>query len=131
MFFAWRSAKSSDRSAKAAERSADVDHALLQLETQDRAQADLEQRLSIWRTAQVDEGTWAIQLEAPVAYRCEVDVHGSNVRASRWGGASGPMFRGDHLIIETTLVVWDRRVTIIWAESSGPDSELLRKPLIL
>jgi hypothetical protein len=131
LFFAVRSARSADRSARAAERSADADHGLLELETRGRAQADLDRRLDIWHVDHVDEGTWFIRLDAPAAYRWEVDAHGSYVRVSRRGGASGPMFRGDTLTIETTLAVWSRRITIIWAESDEPGSELLRKPMVL
>lgn len=124
------SAAASVRSAEAAEKSADAEHALLELERQDRAQADLERRSNIWRVAQVDEQAWSIRLDAPVAYRVDVDTHGSHVRVSR-GGASGPMFRNDHLILETTLVVWNRRVTVVWAESDDENAEFLRKPLVL
>lgn len=131
VYFARKSVKSSDRSAKAAERSADAAHALLQMEIQDRAQTDLGRRLNIWRADQVDERAWSIRLDAAVAYRVEVDTHGSHVRVSRPSDPSGPMFRNDHLLLETTLAVWDRRVTVMWSESEEPGSRVLRKPMVL
>lgn len=136
-----QSAKSSEtsagaavRSADAAEKSADAEHALLELERQDRAEAELSQRLHIWEIKRRDPHMWTLRLNAAVAYGVCLDARGAPVTWRRYEGDGNTFFKGDHLLVMFNAVAvddWNRKVIVRWHESEAPGSEALEKELVL
>jgi len=129
---AWEtSAGAAVRSADAAEKSANAEQAMLELERQDRAQADRERRVDVWQVRALADAAEFKFLGAEahhVFFEANVTLEVQRGKSD----VQSPMYKGDRM----TVVVqdpegWNRRVTVSWAESATLDAERLSRVFVV
>lgn len=139
VYFSWRSSRSSDRSATAAEASADaarrtaaVDEANLEVARQERAAADLERRLNVWHHRRVSMDAVEFKFLGAEAHHVFFEANVVLKVERRKGDPQSPMYKGDRMIVVTQdPSSWNRRITVAWAESEGSDMKRLSKQYVI
>jgi hypothetical protein len=134
VYFSWRSARASDVSAAAAEKSANADHEQLMILVRDREQAAERARLHPWSARANGTGQWVVRYQGPGAYNVRVDVSSDSLV----GNVTARTTASSHLVDgeEFTLQVSNRRPSsfkaeISWAESDEWEAARISQPLAL
>lgn len=139
LYLSWRSAKSAEessrasvRSADAAEKSANAEHELLQLTLQDRADADLQRRISVWHRHPVHAHAVEFKFLGAEAHHVSFLANVVLQVDRRKGDTSSPMYKGDRMIVVAQDPAgWNKRVTVSWAEAEGPDVQRLSNTYVI
>jgi hypothetical protein len=122
----------SHRAANAAGRTAAVEEERLRLDRQDRAEADLARRESVWSFRRVATDKVEFKFLGPEAHHVYFEANGGlSIELGKYD-AGGSMYEGDRRTVQAQdLGAWNERVTVNWAESLAPDAERLRKMYVV
>lgn len=127
-----RSAVASEDSAASARRSAAAEEAGLELERQDRADADMQRRVNVWHQRPVHAHAAEFKFLGAEAHHVFFEANVVLEVGRRKSTTQSPMYKGDRMIIVAQDPEgWNRRVTISWAESEGADVERLSKLMVV
>lgn len=115
-------------SAAAAEKSADAEHEILQLERQDRIDADMQRRVNVWRIHPVTAYTAEFKFLGAEAFHVSFKANVVLETGRRRGDPQGPMYLGDSMTVTAQdHGDWDKRITVSWAESADAGAVRLSK----
>lgn len=127
-----RSAVAAEDSAVSARRSAVAEEAVLELEKQDRAAADMQRRVNVWHKRSVHAHAAEFKFLGAEAHHVFFEANVVLEVQRRKGDTQSPMYKGDSMIVVAQDPEgWNRRVTISWAESESADVERLTRVLVV